>query len=189
MFDKICLFDMDGTLADYDKAMREALIKINPKNTILPSDLFNTDEYLELQMDLIKSQNNFWFNLEPIESGFEIFKMAKEIGFTNMILTKGPEKCSSAWEEKLLWCRKYCPNTGITITHAPKKQQHKGLVYGRVLVDDYPEYIEQWLQFRPRGLVIMPDRECNINFSHKQVIRYKDNKEEVLDALKKAFNR
>lgn len=48
----------------------------------------------------------------------------------------------------------------------------KGLVYGVALYDDYPRYIEAWLEHRPRGLVVMPANASNKHFSHPNVIRY-----------------
>jgi len=68
---------------------------------------------------------------------------------------------------KKLWIDKYMgKNMDITIT------RDKGLVYGKVLVDDWPEYIERWLKWRPRGIVIMPANSANLGFSHRQVLRY-----------------
>ena len=62
----------------------------------------------------------------------------------------------------------------------------KGLVYGKVLVDDYPQYIERWLKWRERGLVIMPANESNKYFNHQQVIRYDGtNLEEVSKAMER----
>ena len=58
-------------------------------------------------------------------------------------------------------------NVKITMT------EDKGLVYGKILVDDFPEYIERWLQWRPRGLVIMPAHEHNEQFKHPNIIRYR----------------
>lgn len=66
----------------------------------------------------------------------------------------------------------------ITIT------RDKGLVYGKVLVDDYPGYIERWLKWRKNGLVIMPASKSNKDFKHEQVIRYDgSNLEEVSLAM------
>tara|TARA_Y100000310_G_C20512920_1_gene729762 strand:+ start:436 stop:588 length:153 start_codon:yes stop_codon:yes gene_type:complete len=44
--------------------------------------------------------------------------------------------------------------------------EDKGIVYGKVLVDDYPCYIKRWLENRPRGLVIMPAHSYNRDFEH-----------------------
>ena len=72
----------------------------------------------------------------------------------------------------------------ITIT------QDKGLVYGKVLVDDYPVYVVRWLEWRPRGLVIMPANPSNVRFTHPNVIRYDStNIDEVKAAIKAAKRR
>lgn len=173
--DKICLFDMDGTLCDYDASMRSVLKDINPAGFVVPDNLHATEPYLEQQMDMIKRTPGFWKTMSPITSGYAVYLLALECGFTNMILTKGPYKCAIAWMEKVEWCQRYCPEAGVTITHASKGNAHKGLVYGRVLVDDYPPYVEQWLKFRPRGLVLMPANSSNQNFTHPQVVKYSNN--------------
>ena len=36
------------------------------------------------------------------------------------------------------WCQHHLPGVPVTIT------MDKGLVYGKVLVDDYPPYVERW---------------------------------------------
>jgi hypothetical protein len=90
----------------------------------------------------------------------------QELGYYLSILTQGPKANPVAWSHKVKWCFKHVPNIDITIT------RNKGLVYGKVLMDDYPEYIQQWLEHRPRGLVIMPAQKWNVDFTHPNVIRY-----------------
>lgn len=129
--------------------------------------------------------------------GFHVLNVAAEIGFDIHVLTQGPMSTSGAWTQKLEWFKENvllhvnssnnlaCPEAKITIT------RDKGLVYGRVLVDDWPEYILKWLTFRKRGLVIMPAREWNKDFTHEQVLRYDYQKDdlELIDRLQAAFNR
>ena len=99
-----------------------------------------------------------------------------------MILTQGPKKNPASWSGKKKWIDKNLgQDVDITIT------RDKGLVYGKVLVDDYPGYIEKWLQWRERGLVIMPANELNKYFVHPQVIRYDGtNLNEIAIAMEKA---
>ncbi|MCK5018074.1 MAG: hypothetical protein KAS32_13540, partial [Candidatus Peribacteraceae bacterium] len=85
-------------------------------------------------------------------------------GFEIMILTKGPKSSPNAWKEKVEWCRLHVPDAKITIT------EDKSLVYGKVLVDDFPDYIIPWLKYRPRGLVIMPEHKYNIEFCNPRVV-------------------
>lgn len=190
MTEKIALFDMDGTLVDYDGKLKADLEALASPEELKPK--FGTfawyDDgplWLQNRIKLIKSQPNWWFNLKPIESGFRVLEMAREIGFKIHILTKGPRHTPQAWSEKLLWCQKYiASNVEITIT------QDKGMVYGRVLVDDYPEYMERWLKYRPRGLGIMPTREYNQDFNHKNVIKYNDSDWNLVrEKLQMAFDR
>lgn len=82
----------------------------------------------------------------------------QDTGWQVHVLTKGPYRTIGAWSEKVSWCRHYLPGTPVTIT------EHKGLVYGRILFDDWPEYCRGWLEWRPRGLVIMPEYKYNENF-------------------------
>jgi hypothetical protein len=102
-----------------------------------------------------------------------------------MILTQGPKKFPDSWAGKKAWVGKNLgEDADITIT------RDKGLVYGKILVDDFPGYAERWLSWRERGLVIMPANEENKNFHHPQVIRYDGtNLGEVKRAMKKARDR
>ena len=93
--DKICLFDLDGTLADYEGSMRGVLKEINPPDFEVPLDLYNAPEYVQKQMDLIKNKPGFWENLKPLKAGFEILQIAQAIGYTIMVLSKGPGKCAT----------------------------------------------------------------------------------------------
>ena len=68
--------------------------------------------------------------------------------------------------------------------------QDKSVHYGKVLVDDYPGYIEAWLEHRPRGLVIMPAHDHNKDFVHAQVVRYDGTDlDEVCATMHAAFHR
>jgi len=160
---KTILFDLDGSLANYDKAMLNDMRKmLSPgdrqwikenKTTLEKLYYENPPKWLEERRRVISTQVGWWKKLERINAGFQILTVAKQIGFDTQILTKASMKKPLAWMEKVEWCAeniKYDHN--ITIT------QTKGDVYGKVLYDDWPEYIEEWLNNRPRGLVIMPKR-------------------------------
>jgi len=182
----IALLDMDGTLADYDKAMQRDLAKLaspNEEPYIAGFDKQHPPHIWE-RMKLIKENGDWWENLPQLKLGFDILHELKDLGFVMSILTQGPKDNPIAWSHKVRWCKKNVPDIDITIT------RNKGLVYGRVLVDDYPLYIEQWLAHRPRGLVIMPDHPWNRGFNHKNVVPYYgSNIDEVRKALIKARDR
>ena len=168
---KIALFDLDGTLADYDGALRKDLEMIaSPHEPPITYDLFsNAYPYLEARRHMITSQVGWWLKLERFKLGWDVLIQVKKLGYRIAVLTKGPSSKYQAWSEKVEWCNKQLADyeiDGVTITH------NKGLVYGKVLVDDYPDYILAWLAYRPRGLVIMPAHDFNKDFTHPNVVRY-----------------
>lgn len=170
--DLIALIDMDGTLADYDRTLLADLKALASPDEPEPKLSWNdTVPYLEARMRLIKTQPGWWLNLPKLWAGFEILDELRRQGFQVHVLTKGPRHTASAWSEKLLWCqRNLSEGFGMSIT------SDKGLVYGRVLVDDYPPYMERWLENRPRGLGLMPEAEYNKGFEHPNVLKYSDAK-------------
>lgn len=166
---KIALFDLDGTLADYDAALFRDLSAIrSPFEPELTNGSLTREPYLEARRHMITSQSGWFLRLEKFKLGWDVLAEVRKLGFRVVVLTKGPSKKFSAWSEKVEWCNRHLPEDidGVTITH------NKGLVYGKVLVDDFPEYILKWLASRPRGLVIMPAHEYNKDFAHPNVIRY-----------------
>lgn len=181
---KIALFDMDSTLCDFDGAMRRDLTKLAAPDEH-PRYMYDEKiPHIEARRDVIKKQPGWWLRLERLECGFDVLKMCQEIGFSIHVLTKGPYKAPVAWGEKAQWCREHLPGIPVTIT------EDKGLVYGRVLVDDWPDYIASWLAFRPRGLVIVPAHSWNEHLVHPNIIRYDgSNKDQVRKALQESFDR
>jgi 5'-nucleotidase len=186
---KIALFDMDGTLADYDKALLADLEKIrSPYEPVITDSHFDGNpDYVEQRRHMITNQSGWFLKLERFQLGWDVYEMCRDIGYKIAILTKGPQSKYSAWNEKIQWCHNHMGKDaldGVTITH------DKSLVYGNVLVDDYPDYVTGWLKNRPRGLVIMPAHNFNKDFSHPQVIRYDGkNVNEVRVMLTLQYNR
>jgi hypothetical protein len=133
----------------------------------------NDIPHLKARMHLIKSRGVWWEELPELPVGMKIVEMLKELDFSIHILTQGtdPEKNTEAWSYKAKWAMKHLPGIPITIT------RNKGLVYGRVLVDDWPDYVLKWLKWRPRGQVIMPAQKWNKDFSHPNVFRYDGTKD------------
>jgi len=165
--DKIALFDLDGTLVDHDGQLLKDLQGLASEFEPAPV-LYADIPYLEARRHVITSQVGWWLRLEKFQLGWDVLAVAKEIGFSIAVLTKGPSRKHAAWAEKIEWCNRHLSDyiDGVTITH------DKGLVYGAVLVDDWSEYIIKWLEHRPRGLVIMPAHDHNAGFSHPNVVRY-----------------
>jgi 5'-nucleotidase len=167
--ENIILFDMDQTLCDHDKGLFESLEKLRSPNEPIfyPPILDETPQYMKNRANLIRSSESWWENLEKLKLGWDILELAKELDFRIMILTQGPKKYPSSWSGKKKWIDKNLgQDTEITIT------RDKSLVYGKILVDDYPGYVEPWLEWRTRGLGIMPVNIRNKDYKHSQVIKY-----------------
>jgi hypothetical protein len=183
----IGLFDLDGSLADYDKAVLTGLSVLkDPENIDFasPREAY-AFPHIKARMELITKQPGWWLNLEPIPMGFQILELAKNIGFQINVLTQGPKWNSLAWKEKVEWCQKHLGNdVDIHIT------RNKGMVYGKFLYDDYPEYMLKWLEYRPRGLGIMPENAQNKSFKHPQVVHWTGNNlDEIATRLQRAYER
>jgi len=167
--DNIALFDLDGTLCDYDQALLKSLEGLRSPNedviTVLSRK--NHPTYLRARMDLIRSKASWWTGLKTFKLGMDIWTVAGNIGFQRMVLTQGPKRNPKSWMGKKMWVDTHLgEDVDITIT------RNKSQVYGNILVDDYQDYIEGWLKWRPRGLVIMPAHDYNKRLKHPQVIRY-----------------
>jgi 5'-nucleotidase len=184
----IGLIDLDGTLADFDKAMTNQMQAIaHPSEGDIRSKLLRqSDEpdYIKARRRLIKSQPGFWRTLPRFELGFQILHVMQMLKFNVHVLTNGPKNPAAAWQEKREWCDDNVSELPVIVG------RNKGLVYGRALADDWPEYILLWLAHRPRGFVAMPAQEWNVDFKHPNVLRYDGtNYSELVTRLAIARNR
>jgi len=108
----------------------------------------------------------------------------RRLGYSNYVLTNGPAEPDTAWMEKKQWADDKARDLPCIVG------RNKGLVYGRVLHDDWPEYIELWLAYRPRGLVIMPAHPYNLGYKHPNIVRFDGtNYAEVVSRLEIARTR
>ncbi len=173
MDDLVANIDFDDTVAGYSLALREHMDRLRaPGEPVFTDRVEPEPPYIEARRKMIQRQPGFWRELEPLPLGFEVVDELRTLGFTLNVLTKGPKTTPGAWTEKQEWCAKHLPDAMVTIT------QNKALVYGRVLVDDWPDYFTKWLQVRPRGLVICLAHPWNEGFAkggaqeHPNVLRY-----------------
>jgi hypothetical protein len=162
----IALIDLDGTLIDYKSDLKRDLLKLKGPDEPESWEDDKEPKYIKARMDLIRASSDWWENLTPLQRGLDVVLVMRQLGFRIVVCTQGPKKNAEAWKGKMLWVQKnLIYPTDIIIT------RDKGLIYGNVLMDDYPGYITNWLKHRPRGLVIMPAHDYNKDFAHKNVIR------------------
>jgi len=163
----IALLDLDGTLCDYHGALERDMALLRSPDEPFSWIRDQEPSYIRRRMDLIRNDPSWWKKLEPLKVGMEIYHKLMIEGFRIVVLTQGPKRNAEAWKGKVLWCLEHlAEDTDIIIT------RDKGLVYGKILVDDFPPYAEAWLKHRPRGLVIMPTQPWNANYISERVIKY-----------------
>ena len=191
--EQICLFDMDGTLFDYEGQMRADLVKLRSPNEPDPMTINIWDEaaypWLTARMHLIKMVPGWWRKLPKLKAGWEVYSIAKKIGFQTQILTKGPSSKPHVWSEKVRCIRKHFTKDEIKSINITEDKSGQ---YGRVLVDDFGPYMKAWLKGHCRGLGIMPVNSNNTDFVHEDVIKYDgspDSLAEVFTALRAAYRR
>lgn len=177
---KVALVDLDNTVVDHEGQLEKDI-----HDTLGASLNKVSPEVREKVGYLIKNGPGWWANLKPLPFGMSIVDTLRSIGFEIVICSKGPRRAVGAWTEKVQWVQKYIPDANIVLT------QDKSLVYGRLLVDDWPDYIMPWLEARPRGIVLMPATKANKNFKHPRVYRMEtyDDLMNVEPLLVKIFNR
>ena len=165
MDDKVALIDLDGTVADYDAALISAMRSIQAPDEVPYGDRYTNSgtrveiPYVEARRKMIQRQPGFWKNLAPLSMGFEIVEELRQLSFMLHVMTKGPTTTPTAWSEKVEWCRTNLRDAIVTVTG------DKSLVYGRVLVDDFPPYFEKWLAVRPRGLIVCVAHPWNEDYA------------------------
>ena len=185
--EKIALFDMDGTLFDHrGPLIRDLEYLRSPGEPEWTSDVIDdSPEYIKRRASLIRQSSEWWENLPKLQLGWDVLEIAKELEYRIMILTQGPRSNPSSWAGK-----KRCIDKNLGSDIDMTITRDKGLVYGTLLVDDFPPYAKRWLKWRKNGLVIMPASDENSGFSHSQVIRYDgSNLERVKEAMVKARRR
>jgi hypothetical protein len=183
--DNLALIDLDGTLADFHNGMKRMMDTLRSPGEPDYSDRYDgVPSYIQARRTLIKKTPGFWRGLDRLELGFQVVGYLQEAGFRLNVLTKCSSKNPGAWAEKIEWSVKNLPSAQYTIT------EEKSIVYGKVLVDDFPDYYLPWLKVRPRGLVIAVAQPWNEGEDHPNVIRYDgSNQRQVREAIDKAYQR
>lgn len=166
--DLIALVDMDGTLFDYEGSLKNELAKLrSPFEKEIGFNFKENPKYIQNRIDLITGYESFWADMPKFKLGWDVLEILQDLDYQIDILTQGPRRNPVAWSGK-----KKCIDKHFGEDFNITQTRNKGRVYGKVLVDDFPGYIENWLRWRKNGQVIMPANDFNQDFKNSQVIRY-----------------
>lgn len=172
---------MDNTLCDFEGQLKRDIFKLSNISSEIEINYHspNCPPNIQKKSKIIMSRSGWWQNLPILEDGFELYKLAKEEGAYIEILTKAPKTYPLAWTEKFLWCRKNIPDVdNINLTLQKRKYP------GDVLIDDWPNYAESWLEYNPNGRVILPLRKHNQEYKNPRAIHYtQQNIEQIRNLL------
>lgn len=141
-------FDMDGVLANFDKAMAQMLKKAYWDRS--------TDEH----WSIMEEQDGFFDRLEPLPSAFEMVNFViEQRGLENVeILTALPNptgKLANAKQHKIDWAHEYINDKIVVNTIIGGKNKVLWLKDNpnAVLVDDYDRNIKMWNANGGRGIL------------------------------------
>jgi hypothetical protein len=191
---RVGLFDLDGTLANYEKSMLTWLRLMQAPDEPFYEVHARNPAYFYQRQCVIRRQPGFWRNLEPMELGFQVLRLAEEVGFRNFhACTRGPGDCPSAWSEKFEWVQQQKQAGNLPIDMKITITEDKGTIYGRFLCDDHIPFLMRWLEHRKRGLAILvatPSRTIDPKSLHPNIFYFDGTQEDELRRkLEKAFVR
>ena len=87
--ENIALFDLDGTLVDFDKAMKRDLkLLANPDEDIDPWDM--TKPWIRARRRMIMRQPGWWKYLDKFQLGFDILRETVKLDFVPYPRKKAP---------------------------------------------------------------------------------------------------
>lgn len=141
--------DMDGVVADFDRAVAE---RLRPS----PEDLAYAQEHnrwpKSVWQEIIKD-SHFYRDLPKMPQADRMISTARrfrdELGWKLYMLTAIPKDndIPDCIQDKILWMNQYYPDIPVRFgPYSQDKQNHAKP--GDILVDDKPSNIEQW---RSRG--------------------------------------
>ena len=151
VIENIALFDLDGTLCDYDKSLSEKLEMLRFTNEPVFKLPLRDDipSYIKERADLIRASEKWWEELPKFRLGWDILEVARELEYRIVILTQGPRRNPASWSGKKKWIDKNLgSDVDITMT------RDKGLVYGKVLVESALDSVERTIDTLRREVIL-----------------------------------
>lgn len=144
----IIYLDIDGVLADFNKAATSLIDVPNPPSKWhWYEDIPNGFETVNAGCTI-----DFWANLEWMTDGKEILKLVEQT-FSNIYLLTIPMPNPESYTGKILWVQKHLPQytKRTIITHVPKKLFANS---NAVLIDDRDKNIDEFNKAGGRAILV-----------------------------------
>lgn len=140
---KLILVDMDGVLADFEKAFLDRWKFLYPNKTHIPLEKRNIfylkDQYPKEEIKNIYSiilEMGFYLNMEPIKGSIEAMHKMLELGHNVLICTSPIRNSNYCVQEKYEWVRR---NLGKQWELRLNLVRDKKYMKGDYLIDDKPD--------------------------------------------------
>ncbi len=137
------LFDQDGVLADYTKALLRAVAREFPQlpmPRIEDVTSWNTEDHFppeyRKRIEALALRPGFFLNLEPLPGAIEALGHLLALGYDVRICTAPKKIFDNCVAEKFAWVKKHL---GQEFVERIVLTRDKTLVRGDILVDDKPE--------------------------------------------------
>lgn len=143
------MLDMDGVLVNFNKAACAIIdAPYPPTKYWWWNDIPNGKQQVDAACT-----TDFWFNLEWMHDGLEIFKIVFEKFTNDIYLLTTPMPNLESATGKAMWVDKYIPvfNKRLIITRAPKHLLAKP---GTLLIDDSDKNIEEFRAAGGQGILV-----------------------------------
>lgn len=171
---KTILYDVDGTLFNFEKKIIQDLNAMNSPNEQEITALYREDipDHLWDRMTYIKNQPGWWFTLPKIDNGFKLWEFTKNRGFRHVIVAKAPSCNELAIAEKIINIRKHFGRNVPFHIVSDEESYVKTDVKGDIIVEDSAMFAENWLEANPLGWSILMDNKYNKDFNHDRCVRF-----------------
>lgn len=147
--------DMDGVLADFDRAAA-ALLRMPPAD-------FEARHGTRELWRALRRDREFYATLPPMADARELWEGVRALARAEPVILTGVPRWPDAADQKRRWAAHHFPGGSVITTSAREKSDH--CQPGDVLIDDRPKYSPQW---EAKGGVFIVHRSASQSLAQLQ---------------------
>lgn len=148
------LVDVDEVLGDFQTPVMDLIQKVTGRSMTRENvgqwDIFEvlSDDERAAVFDLIR-RPGFAYEMKPAKGAQEFVREAEKLG--KVYVVTSPFHSPTWVDDRYRWLKEHFGLTNKHVVHTHAKY----LVNGRVLLDDKPDHINNWLERRPEELALL----------------------------------